>query len=96
MPTTPTVAENRDKMSDDELVASAGDPDEYSEGSGNPDEDWDGVDAVDEDDSKVVLPMNDGIEPGSARFFGRHKEYMQCLTRIIGLTTAQGVEILCT
>jgi hypothetical protein len=81
----PTVAEDRDKMSDDELVASAGDPDEYSEGSGNPDEDWDGVDAVDEDDSKVVLPMNDGIEPGSARFFGRHKEYMQCLTRIIGL-----------
>ena len=34
-------------MSDDKLVASAGDPDEYSEGSGNPDEDWDGVDTVD-------------------------------------------------
>ena len=91
MPTTPTEAEDRDKMSDVKMVTSAGDPDEYSEGSGNPDEDWDGVDAVDEDedDSKVVLPMNDGIEPGSARFFGRHKEYMQCLTMIIGLTTAQ-------
>ena len=53
-------------MSDNELYASAGDPDEYSEWSGNPDEDWDGVDAVDGDDSNVVLPMNDSIEPGSA------------------------------
>ena len=42
----------------------------------------------------LVLPMNDSIEPGSARFFGRHKEYMQCLTRIIGLTAAQVIEIL--
>ena len=59
MPTTPTVAEDCDKMSDDELVASAGDPDKYSEGSGNPDEDWDGVDAVDGDDSKVACPSNE-------------------------------------
>jgi hypothetical protein len=36
VPTTPTVAKDRDKMLDDELVASAGDPDKYSEGSGNP------------------------------------------------------------
>ena len=42
VPTTPTVAEDRDKMLDDELVLSAGDPDNYSEGSGNPDDDWDG------------------------------------------------------
>ena len=42
VPTTPTVAEDRDKMLDDELVLSPGDPDDYSEGSGNPDDDWDG------------------------------------------------------
>ena len=42
VPTTPTVAEDRDKMLDDELVLSTGDPDNYSEGSGNPDDDWDG------------------------------------------------------
>jgi len=82
-------------MLDDKLVASTGDPDEYSEGSSNPDDDWDGVDAVDEDGSKVVLPMNNSIEPGSASFFGHHKEYMQwCLTILIGLTTAQGIKIL--
>ena len=66
MPTTSTVAEDCDKMLDNKLAASAGDPDEYSEGSSNPDDDWDGVDAVDGDDSKVVLPMNDSTEPGSA------------------------------
>jgi hypothetical protein len=39
VPTTPTVAEDRDKMLDDELVLSAGYPDDYPEGSGNPDDD---------------------------------------------------------
>ena len=70
-------------------------PDESSEGSGNPDQDWDGGDDDDDDDaSKGVLQVNGSIKPGSAKFFGRHKEYMQCLTQIIGLTTAQGVDVL--
>ena len=83
-------------MSDNEdLVMDADAPDESSEGSGNPDQDWDGGDDDDDDDaSKGVLQVNGSIKPGSAKFFGRHKEYMQCLTQIIGLTTAQGVDVL--
>ena len=84
-------------MSDEEdLVMDADAPDESSEGSGNPDQDWDGGDDDDDDDdaSKGVLQVNGSIKPGSAKFFGRHKEYMQCLTQIIGLTTAQGVDVL--
>jgi hypothetical protein len=82
-------------LDNEELVMDAEVPDEYSEGSGNPDEDWDGGNDDDEDDtSKGVSQVKGGIEPGSAKFFGWHKEYMQCLTNIIGVTTAQGINIL--
>jgi hypothetical protein len=67
VPTTPTVAEDCDKMSDNELVLSAGDPDDYPEGSGNPDDDWDGNNVEDDKaDSYIVFQINDSIEPGSA------------------------------
>ena len=70
-------------------------PDESSEGSGNPDQDWDGGDNDDEDDaSKGVSQVGGSTKPGSAKFFGRHKVYMQCLTQIIGLTTTQDVDVL--
>jgi hypothetical protein len=94
--TTPTVARYCDKMSDGEdLVMDADAPDESSEGSGNPDQDWDGGDDDDDDDaSKGVLQVDGSIKPSSAKFFGQHKEYMQCLTQIIGLVTTQGVDVL--
>ena len=64
MLTTPTVARDRDRMSDDEeAVMDAEVPDEYSEGSGNPDEDWDGCDDEEEDDtSKGVSQVEGGVE----------------------------------
>ena len=50
------MAEDRGKMLDNELVLSAGDPDDYSEGSGNPPDDhWDGNNVKTR--LKVTLPF---------------------------------------
>jgi hypothetical protein len=38
--------------------------------------------------------MNHGIEPGSAKFFGRHKEYMQCASYKDYWFGDQGITIL--
>jgi hypothetical protein len=64
--TTPTVAEDCDKMLDDELDLSTRDPDNYSEGSGNPDGNWDGNNVEDKADRYVAFQIDDSIEPGSA------------------------------
>jgi hypothetical protein len=59
--------QDRDMMLGDELVFSAGDPDDYSEGSGNPDDDWDGNNVEDKAGSYAPFQVDDdSIDPGSA------------------------------